>query len=233
VDAWLARYDSAGNQIWIQQFGTSVEDYSLAAAPDSSGGVYVGGYTLGSLGGSNDGAEDAWIARYGSSATLLCQPGMAGVIHCPCSNPPSGPAQGCDNSAATGGAMIHAFGAPSLAADTLAFVASGEKPTALSLLLQGTTAFSSGGIYGQGVRCVGGTLKRLFNHNASAGSLTLPDFGAGDPTISVRSAALGNPILAGQSRWYLVYYRDPIVLGGCPTTSTFNTGPTMRADWGP
>jgi hypothetical protein len=232
-DAWLARYDGVGNQLWIQQLGTSVEDYSFAAAPDGSGGVYVGGYTLGNLGGPNGGDEDAWIARYGSSATLLCQPGSGGVIHCPCSNPPSGPGQGCDNSAATGGATIQAFGVPSLAADTLAFVASGEKPTALSLLLQGTSTSTSGAVYGQGVRCVAGTLKRLFDHNASAGIVTLPDFAAGDPTISARSAAVGNPILAGQSRWYLVYYRDPIVLGGCPASSTFNSGPTMRADWGP
>src|SRR5262249_15447620 len=140
---------------------------------------------------------------------------------------------GCDNSAATGGATIQALGVPSLAADTLAFVASGEKPTALSLLLQGTSTSTSGAVYGQGVRCVAGTLKRLFDHNASAGILTLPDFAAGDPTISARSAAVGNPILAGQSRWYLVYYRDPNVLGGCPASSTFNSGPTMRADWGP
>jgi hypothetical protein len=112
-------------------------------------------------------------------------------------------------------------------------VASGEKPTALSLLLQGTTALSQGLVYGQGVRCVAGTLKRLFNHNASAGSVTLPNLSAGDTRISVRSAALGNPIIAGQSRWYLVYYRDPVVLGGCPASSTFNSGPTMRADWGP
>jgi hypothetical protein len=60
--------------------------------------------------------------------------------------------------------------------------------------------------------------------------VTLPDFTAGDPTISARSAALGNPIFAGRSRWYLVYYRDPVELGGCPATSTFNSGPTMRAD---
>jgi hypothetical protein len=63
--------------------------------------------------------------------------------------------------------------------------------------------------------------------------VTLPNFAAGDSTISARSAALGNPILAGQSRWYLVYYRDPVVLGGCSALSTFNSGPTMRADWGP
>jgi hypothetical protein len=232
-DAWFAHFDGSGNQLWIRQLGTNSEDFDYAAAPDSSGGVYVGGYTHGSLGGPNAGSYDAWLARFGSSIGLLCEPGVGSVIPCPCSNAPMGRGHGCDNSAATGGATIYALGADSIAADTLAFVASGEKPTALSLLLQGTTALTSGAVYGQGVRCVAGTLKRLFNHNASAGSVMLPNSAAGDATISARSAALGNPIIAGQSRWYLVYYRDPVVLGGCPATSTFNSGPTMRADWGP
>jgi hypothetical protein len=83
------------------------------------------------------------------------------------------------------------------------------------------------------VRCVGGTLKRLFTKSAVGGSITAPDFGAGDPTVSARAAAKGNPISAGQSRWYLVFYRDPVVLGGCPATSTFNATQTGRVEWSP
>ncbi|HVS17470.1 MAG TPA: hypothetical protein VMT18_02635, partial [Planctomycetota bacterium] len=66
-DAWLARYDSAGNQLWIRQLGTSAADISYAAAPDGSSGVYVGGRTEGGLGGANAGGEDAWLARYDSA----------------------------------------------------------------------------------------------------------------------------------------------------------------------
>ena len=51
--------------------------------------------------------------------------------------------------------------------------------------------------------------------------------------MTVRSAALGAPIPAGQSRWYLVYYRDPNVLGGCPAISTFNATQTGRVTWWP
>jgi hypothetical protein len=40
-------------------------------------------------------------------------------------------------------------------------------------------------------------------------------------------------IQPGQSRWYLVYYRDPVVLGGCPASSTFNATQTGRVDWNP
>ncbi len=88
-------------------------------------------------------------------------------------------------------------------------------------------------MYGQAVRCVGGSLKRLYTRNASGGSVTAPDIGAGDPAVSVRSAARGDVIQPGQSRWYLVYYRDPVVLGGCPATSTFNATQSGRVDWGP
>jgi hypothetical protein len=83
------------------------------------------------------------------------------------------------------------------------------------------------------VRCVGGTLKRLFTKTASGGSITAPNFNSGDPTVSARSAAKGDLIQAGQSRYYLVYYRDPTVLGGCPSSSTFNCTQTGQVTWLP
>jgi hypothetical protein len=169
--------------------------------------------------------------RNATGFTSLCDPGVAGVNGCPCANAPSGSGRGCDNSAGTGGASLAASGLAYLSTDTVVFTTSGEKPTATSVLLQGTTIVSSGATYGQGVRCVGGTLKRLFTKSASGGSITAPNFGGGDPTISARSAAKGNVISAGSSRWYLVFYRDPTVLGGCPAASTFNATQTGRIDW--
>ena len=176
--------------------------------------------------------SDAFVRdRRATSFTSLCDPGVAGVIACPCGNPPGGSGRGCNNSAGTGGAILTATGVAYLSMDSLAFTTSGEKPTATSVLLQGTSSPASGAVYGQGVRCVGGTLKRLFTKAASGGSITAPNFGAGDPTVSARSAAKGNPISAGQSRWYLVFYRDPIVLGGCPSASTFNATQSGVIAW--
>ena len=117
--------------------------------------------------------------------------------------------------------------------DSLVFATSGEKPTALSIVTQWTGTSASGVVFGQGVRCTSGTFKRLYTKSASFGTITAPDFGAGDPQVSVRSAALGNVILAGQGRWYFVFYRDPSVLGGCPASSTFNATQTGRIDWSP
>ncbi len=68
-DGWLARYDSAGNRLWVRQFGTTLQDGSGAATPDGAGGVYVGGFTQGSLGGPFVGGEDAWLARYDGSGS--------------------------------------------------------------------------------------------------------------------------------------------------------------------
>jgi hypothetical protein len=49
--------------------------------------------------------------------------------------------------------------------------------------------------------------------------------------VHARSAALGDPIAAGTRRAYGVYYRDPLVLGGCPVTSTFNMTQQLDVLW--
>ena len=183
--------------------------------------------------GDTDWENDIFIRdRDAAGFVSLCDASTAGVIPCPCSNPPAGPQHGCDNSSATGGAVLSAAGIAYLSMDSLVFTTHGETPTALSIVMQGDASISVGVVYGQGVRCVGGTIiRRLFIKSASAGSITAPEFGAGDPKVSARSAAKGDTIQPGQSRWYLVYYRDPRVLGGCPASSTFNTTQTGRVVW--
>ena len=171
-------------------------------------------------------------ARYTCSPGLpFCSPGVGGVIGCPCANPPSGADRGCDNSSATGGASIAASGAASLAADSLVLTTSGEKPTAATVLLQGSTVLPAGIVFGQGVRCVGGALKRLYLHAASGGSASFPQ--GADPTVSAQSLARGDPIAAGQHRYYTAYYRDPILLGGCPAASGFNVADALDVLWAP
>jgi hypothetical protein len=71
LDAWLALYDGAGSQQWIRQFGTSAEDNAYTAAPDASGGIFVGGWTAGSFGGTHAGNNDAWLARYDNTGNRV------------------------------------------------------------------------------------------------------------------------------------------------------------------
>jgi len=180
--------------------------------------------------GDTNFVSDAFLHdRVATGFASICDPAVGGVTVCPCSNPPSAFGHGCDNSSATGGAILAASGIAYVSMDSLQFTTSAEKPTATSIVMQGNALAANGIVFGQGVRCVAGTLKRLYTKTASGGSITAPQ--AGDPSVSTRSAALGDVISAGQSRWYLVYYRDPNVLGGCPASSTFNATQTARIDW--
>jgi Tol biopolymer transport system component len=183
--------------------------------------------------GDSNGFNDIFVHdRDSTGFTSTCDPGFAGVLACPCSNDPSGRGRGCDNSAATGGARLSASGIAYLSMDNLVLTTSGETPGALSILLQGSDTAPTGLVFGQGVSCVGGTiLRRLFARVATGDGIAVPDFPAGDPTISARSAAKGEPIQAGEARWYVVYYRDPLVPGGCPSTSTFNATQTGKVAW--
>ena len=73
-------------------------------------------------------------------------------------------------------------------------------PSSLAIFLQGDVNVSGGVGFGDGVRCVGGMIKRLDVASASGGSAAFP--GPDDLSITARSAALGDPIAAGSTRWY-------------------------------
>ncbi len=184
--------------------------------------------------GDTNGCVDVFLHdRRASGFTSLCDAGSGGVGSCPCSNPPAGAGRGCDNSSASGGARLSASGIAYLAQDSLLFTTSGENPSATSVVLQGSALAPTGIAFGHGVRCVGGVLKRLYVKGASGGAISAPDLAGGDPSVSTRSAALGDPIQSGEERWYLVYYRDAGVLGGCPPASAFNATQTGRVGWEP
>jgi hypothetical protein len=162
--------------------------------------------------------------------SLICEPGVGSVIACPCGNAPSGGGLGCNNSSNTGSAALGVTGIARLSYDTVAFMTNGEKPTATSIVLQGDSLSSGGVVFGQGVRCVAGTLKRLYVKHAVGGSITAPQ--GADLPVHARSAALGDTIAPGTHRFYGVYYRDPTVLGGCPASSTFNITQQLDVLWG-
>jgi len=70
-DAWIAKYDNNGNQLWIQQLGSATTDFSSSTATDNAGNIYFTGATWGNLAGSNAGKWDAWIAQYDSNGNQL------------------------------------------------------------------------------------------------------------------------------------------------------------------
>jgi hypothetical protein len=228
--------DSAGDSIpriakwtgssWLS-LGSGVDGriYSMAVFDDGTGPALFAGGTFAKAGVEPSVNLAKWSACTASIESMCF--GDGSLRPCPCSN--QGIAgHGCENSSSTGGARMVANGATS--PDTLGLHVTGELPNALSIFLQGNQWISSGVRFGDGVRCAGGSLLRLFVKSASLGAVMAP--GAGDPSISARSAELGDAIAPGSARYYLAYYRDPS-LAFCPAPQgdAWNATNGVRVVW--
>ena len=214
--------DPNGNAL---RWGTLYNFRFDADAPPVAGSVTIGTFTVA---GSVAIAADV-PGPSGAPGEILCSgDGLdPAAAPCPCANA-GAPQHGCANSQVAAGARLASSGTAS--PDTVVLTASGELPTALSIFLQGDQALSPGVPFGDGVRCAGGTLRRLASLNAVGGTVSFP--GPGDPSITARSAALGDPIAPGSSRWYQTYYRDPD-LGFCPAPAgdSWNVTNALRIAW--
>ena len=69
MDAWVAKYDAAGQVLWKRQFGTTYTDIASGVATDTAGNVYLTGTTGGSIGGAYE--WDAWVAKYDAAGNVL------------------------------------------------------------------------------------------------------------------------------------------------------------------
>ena len=217
----------AGAVYYARSYNWSSTGVQTGAAPVSTefrvpAAVPPGQYSLVVV--ANGIASDAVPFSLAAMFTNSCF-GDGSTGSCPCANI-GAPGRGCDNSAATGGALLTGSGVASLAADSAHLNASGELSTAFSIVLQGSSAIQPAN-FGDGLRCAGGNLKRLYTLNAAGGALTAPP--AGSPSLSAQSAALGDPLSNGATRIYQVYYRDPN-LGFCP--GGFNVSCAVSVLWG-
>jgi hypothetical protein len=66
-DAYLAKFSTAGTQLWVVLLGTPGDDVVNAVVTDASGYVYAAGSTDGDLYYTNQGGLDAWVGRYNPS----------------------------------------------------------------------------------------------------------------------------------------------------------------------
>ncbi|HEV8112100.1 MAG TPA: hypothetical protein VGR31_04940 [Planctomycetota bacterium] len=181
--------------------------------------------------GDTNGCDDVFLRDRGDGSEFVsyCFGDGTGPA-CPCANS-GAPGHGCENSSTTGGAVLTVVGAASLALDTVQFTSSGEKPTALSIVLQGTTSVAAVH-FGDGLRCASGLLKRLYVANAVGGVVTAPQ--GSDLSVSARSAALGDVISLGATRVYHAYYRDAdATFCASPAGSTYNVSNAIAVAWGP
>jgi len=138
---------------------------------------------------------------------------------CPCANDSlPGANEGCLSSLAVGGKLVGA-GTASISADTVVLTGT-QMPNSSALYFQGTTQISS--VFGDGLRCAGGTIIRLGTKSNVGGASQYP--AVGDPSVSVRGL-----ISAPGVRTYQVWYRNAAAF--C-TPSTFNLTNGLEIAWG-
>ncbi len=71
IDAFLRKYDAAGNELWTREFGTAADE-SGGPAVDGAGNVYVVGTTSGTLPGQTSASgEDAFVRKYDAAGNEL------------------------------------------------------------------------------------------------------------------------------------------------------------------
>ncbi|HVE87489.1 MAG TPA: SBBP repeat-containing protein, partial [Myxococcales bacterium] len=75
IDLFVVKLDGGGAQQWIQQYGTTKNDYARGVALDGSGNLYVAGYTTGTFPGFTNpgGAELLVIGLDGSGGMRWAQ----------------------------------------------------------------------------------------------------------------------------------------------------------------
>ena len=67
TDIFLVKFNSSGTKQWTKQLGTSSPEYGNGVTTDSSGNIYVTGYTQGGLdGNTNSGGKDIFLVKYNS-----------------------------------------------------------------------------------------------------------------------------------------------------------------------
>lgn len=71
-DAWLGKFDSDGNEIWIKQFGTPGDDQAVSIDIDAEGSIYLAGTTDDLIGSpqhttNSPGSFDAWAMKFDSN----------------------------------------------------------------------------------------------------------------------------------------------------------------------
>jgi hypothetical protein len=174
---------------------------------------------------NNDG--NGWLVdgvRVESSTISGFCSGDGTATACPCGNV-GATGHGCASSIEPNGALLVGNGNAQVSADTVTLSATGLS-NSTCLFFQGTTqqGGASGVVFGDGLRCAGGSVVRLATLQSSGGAAQLP--GTTHPQLSVA----GQIPPGGATRTYQVWYRNAAAF--C-TTSTFNLTNGVLVSWMP
>jgi hypothetical protein len=71
-DGFIVKFDPGGNEVWVRQFGTTVEDYTLAVVLDRDGSPILAGETGGRLAGAAAaGGLDGFVRQYDRDGNVV------------------------------------------------------------------------------------------------------------------------------------------------------------------
>ncbi len=200
----------------------TTEVFALAshhAAGDAHPALWMGGNFR-----AVDGAATSRIARRdgcAEPATPFCL-GDGSATACPCGNASApGAGEGCLHSLGTGG-RIDVTGLASITVDQIELRGS-RMPSSTAVYIQGSARQSggAGAVFGDGLRCVGGSVIRLRTKVNAAGASRYPE--PGEAPVSVRGF-----VPAGSTRHYQVWFRNAAAF--C-TPSTFNLTNGASVAW--
>lgn len=190
-DAWISRFDGAGQRAWLLQFGSLADDVAEALAPDGAGGFTMCGYTEGSFGGPTVGGKDAWLARFdgGLQSQRYCSPANA--------NSTIGPAW----MSATGDNMV--------LANDLVLIASGLPGSAFGFFrMSQMRGFVAGAGGSQGNLCLGGAIGGAVGPGRIMTSGTTGSFALRLDLAAIPTPTGLVPVQPGETWHFQAWYRD-------------------------
>ena len=214
-----APYSFATGGTWIDS-GTAVGGLNLIGGASAYVGFTSGAGTAREF---RDVLSWTWTSACSSPIAPFCFGDGTLVDHttpCPCANNGSA-GNGCANSVSAAGANLATSGAP--ATDDVVLLGSGMPLTVSCIYLQGTATDDI--VFGDGVRCTGGTLLRLRTKTNVGGASSFPD-SVETVTLSQRGGVV---VGSGDVRHYQTYYRNSSALF-CPP-ETFNVTNGITVTW--
>ncbi len=176
-------------------------------------------------------AAEAWrtlndtagiVSAFRAEVTSAFCMGDGSGTPCPCGNSSASSQRcGCANSLGLAGRLI-AIGGASIALDSLVLRADGM-PNSSALFFQGTAqqAAGAGSVFGDGLRCVAGSVLRLGIRTNVTNASSLPS--SGSPSLAIVGGIAGATTIH-----YQVWYRNSAAF--C-TASTFNLTNGLSVAW--
>ena len=164
-----------------------------------------------------------------AQGTVYCFGDPGSGTPCPCNNDndDSVPGSGCANGVFASGAQLTGSGQAIIGADTLVLATTNLEPNNAGLYFQADNDLSPGVSWGDGLRCAGGSLKRLgVRFSDASGYSDTSGF-----AFSI-SAKAGN-VSAGDTKYYQCWYRTTSNPPCGPGVNDFNTSNGYRITWAP